>query len=90
MTAVVIASKHFRYFLEAREFAIFADHKPIVNALESEADRENARQARHLAYISQYNTDIQHLPGSSYIAADPLSRQQMLFFNAVYKLTGKV
>ena len=77
-----MALKHFRYFLEAREFTIYTDHKPIVNALHSEADRENARQARHLAYISEYTTDVQHLPGSSNIVADALSRQQV---NAVFQ-----
>ena len=45
LTAIVMALKHFRYFLEAREFTIYTDHKPIVNALHSEADREKARQS---------------------------------------------
>ena len=76
-----MALKHFRYFVEACEFTIYTDHKPIVNALQSDAYRENAKQARHLAYISEYTTDVQHLPGSSNIVADALSRHQV---NAVF------
>ena len=58
------------------------DHKLIVNSLHSEADRENARQAQHLAYVSEYTTDVQHLPGSSNFVADALSRQRV---NAVFQ-----
>ena len=29
LTAFVKALKHFRYFLEGREFTIYTDHKPI-------------------------------------------------------------
>ena len=46
LTAIVKALKHFRYFLEGRESTIDLDHKPIIDALLSEADRDNARQAR--------------------------------------------
>ena len=60
LTVIVKALKHFRYFLEGREFTIYTDHKPVVDALLSEADRGNARQARQLAYVSEYTTDIQH------------------------------
>ena len=82
LTAIVMALKNFRYFVEACEFTIYTDHKPIVNALQSDADRENAWQARHLAHISEYTTDVQHLPGSSNIVADALSCQQV---NAIFR-----
>ena len=53
-----MALKHFRYFLESRNFRIHTDQKPIVAAIQSEADCENVREARQLAYISEFTTDI--------------------------------
>ena len=61
LTAIVKALKYFTHFLKSREFTIYTDHKPLIDALLSEADLDNARQARQLAYVSDYTTDIQHL-----------------------------
>ena len=80
LTAIVMALKHFRYFLESQNFTIYTDQKPIVAALNSESDRENARQARQLAYISEFTTDVRHLPGTSNIVANILSRQEINTF----------
>jgi len=33
-----------------------------------------ARQQRHLAYISEFTTDLRHTPGSENVVADTLSR----------------
>ena len=41
------------------------------------ADRDNARQARQFAYVSEYTTDIQHLSGTSNIVADALSERKI-------------
>ncbi|MFN9906525.1 MAG: hypothetical protein ACK56F_10430, partial [bacterium] len=35
---------------------------------------QSARQQRHLAYISEFTTDIRHTPGSENVVADALSR----------------
>jgi hypothetical protein len=35
---------------------------------------QSARQQRHLAYISEFTTDIRHIPGSENVVADALSR----------------
>ena len=53
-----MALKHFRYFLKLQNFTIYPDQKLIVAALNSKSDRENARQARQLAYTSEFTTDI--------------------------------
>ena len=77
-----MALKHFCNFLALQNFTIYTDHKPIVAALNSESDRENARQARKLVYIREFTTDIQHIPGTSNIVADTLSRQEI---NTIFK-----
>ncbi len=53
---------------------MFTDHKPLTYALRVKADRYTPRQIRHLEYISQFTTDLQHVRGRDNPAADALSR----------------
>ena len=87
LTAIVKALKHFRYFLEGREFTIYTDHKTIIDDSISEADCDNARQAGQLAYVSKYPTDIQHLSGTSNIVADALSRSEI---NSIFQQSSYI
>ena len=66
--------QHFRYLLEGREFTLFTDHAPLVGMMTKAADPRSAMQARHLATISEFTTDVRHLSGKSHIVADTLSR----------------
>jgi len=65
---------HFRYFLEGREFTVYTDHKPIVAAIKKKTELKSGRQSRHLATISEFTTDIQHVTGKDNVVADALSR----------------
>ena len=65
---------HFRYFLEGREFTVFIDHNPIVSAMKKKTELKSGRQTRHLATISEFTTDIQHIDGKDNFVADTLSR----------------
>ena len=74
LLAIYLAVKHYRHFLEGREFCIFTDHKPLTYALLSPSDRYTPRQMRHMGFISQFTTDIRHVKGKDNLAADALSR----------------
>ena len=50
--------------------------------MHADTPRQNTRQARHLALISEYTTDIQHIAGTHNIVADTLSRVQI---NAIFQ-----
>ena len=65
---------HFRYFLEGRAFTVFTDHRPIVAAIRKKSELKSGRQSRHLATVSEYTTDIQHVSGKENVVADALSR----------------
>ena len=73
LLAIYEAIKHFRYFLEGREFSVFSDHKPLTFVLNCKTDR-SPRQSRYLDFISQFTTDIQYVKGSENVVADSLSR----------------
>lgn len=60
--------------LEGREFTIFTDHKPITYAFQQDLRQGSPRQFRHLEYIGQFSTDIQHISGKQNVVADALSR----------------
>nr|CAH8845942.1 unnamed protein product [Trichobilharzia regenti]CAH8864580.1 unnamed protein product [Trichobilharzia regenti] len=74
LLAVYAAVKHFRHFVEGRQFTVFTDHKPLTYALHTTSDRYSPRESRHLDYISQFTSDIQHVSGSDNAVADALSR----------------
>ena len=74
LLAVYLSIKHFRHFVEGREFWVLTDHKPLVYSLASHSDRHTPRQIRHLDFISQFTTDIRHVKGVDNPAADALSR----------------
>lgn len=77
LLAMYLAVKKFRYYLEGRKFVIFTDHRPIISAFASSADRFTGREHRHLIYISQFTSDIRFIPGSENKVADSLSRVEI-------------
>ena len=74
LLAVYCAIRHFRHFLEAREFHVLTDHKPLTHSINSKPDRHSPRQIRQLDFISQFTTDIRHIGGHGNPVADALSR----------------
>ncbi|CAK1586955.1 unnamed protein product [Parnassius mnemosyne] len=61
LLAIYESVKYFRHMLEARHFTVFTDHKPICYAFHIRKDKCSPRQYRHLDFISQFTTDIQHI-----------------------------
>jgi cleavage and polyadenylation specificity factor subunit 1 len=66
--------KHFRYILEGRIFTLYTDHKPLTYAFQQKLEKASPRQFRHLDFIGQFTTDIQHVSGIDNVVADTLSR----------------
>jgi hypothetical protein len=63
--------------LEARHFTIFTDHKPLVFAFQQKRDYCSPRQFNQLDFISQFTTDIRHIPGQD-VVMDALSRVEVI------------
>lgn len=74
LTAMKLAVKYFRFFLEGREFTIFTDHKPLTHAMGTNTSSRLPHEERYLRYISLFTTDIQHVSGMNNTVADALSR----------------
>lgn len=81
LLAIFLAIRHFRYYLEGRDFTVFTDHKPLTSALHSKADH-SPRVATQLDFVSQFTSDIRHIKGSDNVVADTLSRICQLDFMA--------
>ena len=77
LLAVYLAIRHFRHFLEGRQFHVLTDHKPLTFALQKRSDRHSPRQARQLDFISQFTLTIRHIHGPDNVVADTLSRIEM-------------
>lgn len=78
LLAIFAAVKHFRYMLEASQFMIFTDHRPITFAFSQNSDKFSPRQTRQLDYISQFTSDIRHISGKDNVVADALSRLESI------------
>lgn len=74
LLAIYLAVKHFRHFLEGREFTIFTDHKPLTFAFTKKNDSSSPRVTRQLNYLAQFCTNIQHVSGKMNVVADAFSR----------------
>ena len=73
LLAMYLAIRHFRYFLEGRTITLYTDHKPLTFAISKVSDPWSPRQQRHLAYISEFTTDVRHIEGKHNTVADTLS-----------------
>ena len=65
----------FRNVLEGRRFRLFTDQKPLTSAFLKARDPVSNRQRQQLAFISEFVTDVAHVPGLDNVVADPLMRQ---------------
>lgn len=74
LLAVYESIRYFRHMLEATHFTIYTDHKPLCYAFHERKHNCSPRQHRHLDFISQFTTDIQHIAGKDNVVADTLSR----------------
>ena len=75
LLAVYTSILHFRHVLEGREFKIFTDQKPLTGAFLKARNPVSSRQQHQLSVISEFCTDIAHVPGVDNVVADALSRQ---------------
>lgn len=74
LLALHLSIRHFRYFVEGRDFVAYTDHKPLTFAFAKVSEPWSPRQQRHLACISEYTTDVRHIAGRDNCVADALSR----------------
>ena len=74
LLAVYLAIKHFRHFIEGRQFHVSTDHKPLIFALQSHSDKYTPRQLRHLYFILQFTCDIRDVSGTDNCVVDASSR----------------
>lgn len=77
LLGVYLAIRHFRWFVEGRVFHIYTDHKPITFAILNSSTQRSPRQIRHLAFISEFTTDLRHIKGKNNAVADAFSRVEI-------------
>lgn len=78
LLAIYKSIGYFRHLLEAREFIIYTDHRPLTFAFQQKLEKASPRQINHLDFIAQFSTDIRHLSGAKNVIADALSRIEII------------
>ena len=74
LTAMYMAVKHFKYFLEGRSFKIVIDQKSITHAILAPSTNLSPRQSRYINFFAQCSTDVNYISGTKNVIADCLSR----------------
>ncbi|GBL99645.1 Retrovirus-related Pol polyprotein from transposon opus [Araneus ventricosus] len=74
LLAIYTVIKNFRYIIEGRNFVVYADNKLLIYAYRQKGDKCSPLQIRNLEFISQYTTDLCHVPGKQNLVADSFSR----------------
>ena len=77
LLSIYFSIRHFRHFLEGREFYVLTDHKPFTHALSSSSSHYSPRETRHLDFISQFTSHIRYVQGKDIPFADALSRMDI-------------
>ena len=77
LLAAYLAIRHFRHFVEGRQFHVLTDHKPPTFTLSSQSHNHSPRQVRHLDFIAQFTSDIRYIQGTANTAANALSRVEV-------------
>ena len=78
LAAVIHALKMWRHHLIDRKIILMTDNKGLKYLLDQ--PNLNARQARWLAFLSEYDFEIQHIKGKENKVVDALSRNARLNF----------
>jgi hypothetical protein len=73
LAAVIHALKMWRHYIMGRKFLLLTDNSG-VKYLFSQPDL-NARQARWLAFLSEFDFEVRHIKGKENKVADALSRR---------------
>ncbi|CAK8676854.1 unnamed protein product [Clavelina lepadiformis] len=72
--AASMAVRHFRYYLEGRNFVLLTDHKPLVAMVKRDLSSVSPRLYRYLSFVLEFTADFQYIPGDQNLTADLLSR----------------
>ena len=74
LLAAYLCIRHFRSSLEGRVFTLYTDHQALCYAIKSTSANYSPRELRHLSFVAEFTTDIQHVKGDRNTVADALSR----------------
>ena len=74
LEAIIHALKIWQHYLIEKNFLLLTDNIGLKYLFDQKI--LNARQARWLAFIIEYDFEIKHIKGKENIVADALSRQQ--------------
>ena len=81
LAAIIHALKMWRHYLLGKNFTLMTDHISLKYFF-SQTDL-NARQARWLSFLIEFDMDIKHIKGKENKVADALSRNACQHVNSI-------
>lgn len=77
LLAAYLAARHFIHAIEGRFVTLRTDHRPLLFMFSQKAEKLIDRQARHIAFLSQYFHEVEHISGELNVVPDALSRLEL-------------
>jgi len=77
LLAAYLAVRYFGHSIEGRITTLRTDHRPLLFMFSQKAEKLIDRQARHVAFLSQFVHDIEHVSGENNLVPDALSRLEL-------------
>ncbi|CAH1731650.1 unnamed protein product [Aphis gossypii] len=81
LLAAYLATRHFVHSIEGRPTTLRTDHRPLLFMFSQKTEKLVDRQARHIAFLSQYFDEIEHVSGERNTIPDALSRLELAIFD---------
>lgn len=76
-----LATRHFIHSIEGRSTTLRTDHRPLSFMFSQKAEKLIHRQARHIAFLSQYFDEIEHVSGERNTVPDRLPQLEVAIFD---------
>ena len=74
LAVVEAVTRHWRHLLKGIRFVLRTDHSPLRQLLKTKGEDFSNRQLRWFERLSEFNFEVEHLPGQNNQVADALSR----------------
>lgn len=77
LLAAYLAARHFVHAIEGRFVTLRTDYRPLLFMFSQKPEKLIDRQARHVAFLSQYFHEVEHVSGDLNVVPDALSRLEL-------------
>lgn len=77
LLATYLATQHFVHTIEGRQVTLRTDHRPLLFMFSQKTEKLIDRQARHVAFLSHFFQEVEHVSDECNVVPNALSRLEL-------------